>query len=265
MSPAVAQERAVSPTGRPLQPNGSVQHGFPTAPTNGKGKAPVRPKREDDDLNGTDDGFDMASSEQSHQTHTRAKSPAQQIVNNRAVSPTMMNGAQPQSMAAVTMGMNGSSITGRSSPALAGRGSPMPGRASPVVDRSRGTPGGESYQNGTNNPSPTLNGFARPSSRTGGGGSVGNVTADLLRDLKARDLELDSVKRQMAWMKEALAKAARAGFVQSDREGSPEMGVMNNISSSEEGTDGKYAELALKFKQFKAQLQVRIDCVLSLQ
>jgi len=38
------------------------------------------------------------------------------------------------------------------------------------------------------------------------------VTTDL-RDLKVKDVELDSVKRQMAWMKEVLAKAAKVGFV----------------------------------------------------
>ncbi|KAF9566136.1 hypothetical protein CPC08DRAFT_720114 [Agrocybe pediades] len=250
----MSPERAMSPSGRPIQPNGAAQS-LQSGPANGKSKPPVRPRRDDDDLNMTDDGFDMASSEHSHQTHTRAKSPAQQVVTNRAMSPAMMNGGQPQNMAAVTMGMNGNNVTGRSSPALAGRGSPLPGRASPVVtDRSRAA---EPQQNGngTNNPSPTLNGFARPSSRTGGGGSVGNVTADLLRDLKAKDMELDSVKRQMAWMKEALAKATRAGFVQTESGASPEVGGMNNIAASEEGSDARYSELALKFKQFKAQVQ----------
>ncbi|KAJ3505468.1 hypothetical protein NLJ89_g7400 [Agrocybe chaxingu] len=79
-----------------------------------------------------------------------------------------------------------------------------------------------------------------------------NVTADLIRDIKAKDVELDSVKRQVAWMKEALAKATRAGFVQTDREGSPEIG---GVGGSDEGQDSKHAELALKFKQFRAQVQ----------
>ncbi|KAF8973589.1 hypothetical protein BDZ97DRAFT_379394 [Flammula alnicola] len=251
MSPSIPPERAMSPAGR--QPNGVVQQAFSNAAPNGKGKPPVRPRREDDDLNGTDDGFDMISSE-SYQTQTRAKSPAQ-VSSSRAVSPAM-NGGQPPNMVAVSMGINGA--TGRSSPAVTGRSSPLTGRGSPapVVDRSRamgGTPA-EVHQNGPPNISPTVNGFARPSSRTGNG-SVGNVTADLIQNIKAKDLELDSVKRQMAWMKEALAKAARSGFVQTDREGSPEIGVMSNVAGSEESNDGKHAELALKFKQFKAQVQ----------
>lgn len=254
MSPSVVPDRAMSPSGRPSQPNGVVQQALSNAAAaNGKGKAPMRPKREDEDPNGTDDGFDMVSSESFQSQTARARSPAQMNATNRAVSPPL-NGGQAPNMMAVSMGINGT--TGRSSPAVTGRGSPMPGRASPVVDRSRATPVGETYTNGSNNPSPTLNGFARPPSRTGNG-SVGNVAADLVKDLKAKDLELDSVKRQMAWMKEALAKATRAGFVHTDREGSPEIGSVSN----EDGTDGKYAELALKFKQFKAQVQVRTLCV----
>jgi hypothetical protein len=86
------------------------------------------------------------------------------------------------------------------------------------------------------------------------------VTADLINTIKAKDLELDSVKRQMAWMKEALAKATRSGFVQTDREGSPEMGFANSSTPSPEETgDSKYVELALKFKQFKAQVQVSFE------
>ncbi|KDR85383.1 hypothetical protein GALMADRAFT_1324087 [Galerina marginata CBS 339.88] len=252
MSPSVAQERAISPSGgRSQQPNGVVQQALTNvAVANGKAKAPVRPKREDED---TDDGYDMVSSE-SYQTQTRAKSPAQMSTTSRAVSPPL-NGTQAPNMMAVSMGING--VTGRSSPAITGRGSPLPGRASPVVDRSRAMGGGgngETYQNGVNNPSPTINGFVRPPSRTGNGGSVGNVTADLIRDLKAKDVELDSVKRQMAWMKEALTKATRAGFVHTDREGTPEV-FMSNTASSEDGNDSKYAELAIKFKQFKAQVQ----------
>ena len=115
-----------------------------------------------------------------------------------------------------------------------------------MVDRK----GGEGY-------SPTVNGFVRPHSRTGGAGSTGNVTADLVRDLKAKEIELDSVRRQVTWMKEALAKATRAGYVQTDRDGAPDMTGPGAVVN-EDANDGKYAELALKFKQFKASIQVRM-------
>jgi hypothetical protein len=88
-----------------------------------------------------------------------------------------------------------------------------------------------------------MNGFPRPASRTGNG-SVGNVVADLLRDLKAKEVELESVKKQLAWMREGLGKASRAGYVFADGDG------------IEEGGEGERTELVLRFKQFKAQIQV---------
>jgi hypothetical protein len=245
MSPAVGADRAMSPAGR--QPNGVAQQAFANSTQIGKGKPPVRPRREEDDLNGTDDGFDMVSSE-SYQTQSRSKSPAQMSV-NRAGSPAM-NGAQPPNMVAISMGMNGA--TGRSSPLVTGRSSPMTGRGSPAPG-SRGMSASVEGHAGPKDSSPTLNGFPRPGSRNG---SIGNITADLIRDIKAKDLELDSVKRQMAWMKEALAKATRSGFTQTDMEGSPEVGGLSNVVGLEESNDGKYNELALKFKQFRAHIQV---------
>jgi len=238
--------------------NGLAQQAFQNAAV-ANGKPPVRPRREDEGgLDGTDDGLDNGTQE-SYQT--RAKSPAQQQGGTRAVSPPMAGGpaTQAPNMIGVSMGING-----RQSPAVmaatGGRASPMTGRASPVVERPRANgPNGivnDNYQNQREGPnvSPTLNGFVRPSSRTGanGNGSAGNVAGDLVRDLKAKDVELDSVKRQMAWMKEALSKATKAGFVQTDREGGSDMG----LGGADEGQDGKQAELALRFKQFKAQVQV---------
>ena len=257
MSPSVAPgpERAISPAGKkPMQPNGVVQQAFSNAAaSNGKGKAPVRPQRNDEEF-GTDDGLDINSSE-SYQPQSRAKSPS----TTRAVSPPA---SQAPSMAAISMGLNGPS-NGRSSPAVTGRASPLTGRSSPVVRTVAGSNAGhgnETYVPNGPNISPSINGFPRPGSRTGNG-SAGNVTADLINTIKAKDLELDSVKRQMAWMKEALGKATRSGFVHTDREGSPEMGFANNLTPSpEDSGDGKYAEMALKFKQFKAQVQVSFKC-----
>ena len=261
MSPSVASgpERAISPAGKkPLQPNGVVQQAFSNASvSNGKGKAPVRPQRNDEEF-GTDDGLDINSSE-SFPFQSRAKSPS----TTRAVSPPA---SQPPSMAAISMGLNGPS-NGRSSPAVTGRASPLTGRSSPVVRTVAGSNAGhgnETYVPNGPNISPSVNGFARPGSRTGNNNSVGNVTADLINTIKAKDLELDSVKRQMAWMKEALGKATRSGFVHTDREGSPEMGFATNSPSPEDSGDSKYVELALKFKQFKAQVQVSFKIFISL-
>ena len=249
MSPNIAPERAMSPSGRP-GPNGVVQQAFPnSAIGNGKSnKAPVRPERGDGDFNAQEDGYDMVSSESfsmrertvSPDQQTRAKSPAQGSVASRGVSPSSNTGHAPN-MIGVSMGING-----RSSPAVTGRASPSTGRASPVIERPK--PGGGGGEGMTN-------GLVRPGSRTGNG-SGENVAADLLRDLKAKDVELDSVKRQVVWMKEALAKATRAGYVHMDREGSPDL--------ADDGTqESRYTELALKFKQFRAQMQVSRNVMLA--
>ena len=243
MSPSVAPERAISPSGRT---DGVSQQTFSNSVIAGNVKGnrtPIRPERGDGDYGAQEDGYDMVSSESfgvrertvSPDQQSRAKSPAQSVA-SRAVSPSSIAGHAPPNIIGVSMGING-----RSSPAVTGRASPLAGRASPVVERPR--PGGEGYSAAA----PQTNGFT-PASRNGNN-SVGNVAADLVRDLKAKDAELDSVRKQMVWMKEALAKATRAGYVQTDREGSPDI-------ADNDAKESRYTELAVKFKQFRAQMQV---------
>ena len=245
MSPSVAPERAISPSGR-TGSDGVNQQAFSNTAIAGNGKGnrvPMRPERGDGDYGAQEDGYDMVSSESfgvrertvSPDQQSRAKSPAQSVA-SRAVSPSSIAGHAPPNIIGVSMGING-----RSSPAVTGRASPITGRASPVVERPR--PGGEGYSTAA----PQINGFT-PVSRNGNN-SVGNVAADLIRDLKAKDVELDSVRKQMLWMKEALAKATRAGYVQTDREGTPDI-------ADDDAKESRYTELALKFKQFRAQMQV---------
>ncbi|RXW22588.1 hypothetical protein EST38_g3263 [Candolleomyces aberdarensis] len=311
MSPSVGDDarRAVSPEGV-AKPNGissrlgqAVQYPATgslasSAPAsydiNGKGKAPVRPRR-DDDGDGTEDNMDATTSESYHSTRDRTMSPeyAQQMARarspgSRAVSPEQQQyqQQQQQSMMGGVNGITGRSspvvgapngATGRASPLTTGRASPMTGtgRASPAMDvrpKPANPPEGYYAQQqiaAQNQPSGSaMNGFARPMSRGHGGpsGSVGNVAADLVRDLKAKDVEMDSLKRQLTWMKEALGRATKAGFVpvaERDGNGSPTSfdgvnplgpnGVLNG--GIEDAGGASYAELALKFKQFRAYMQ----------
>jgi hypothetical protein len=203
----------------------------------------MRPRRDEEDATTTDDGTDPGTSEYvrertiSPEQHTqpsasaaRAKSPAQVSVASRAVSPANgdYNSGQPPNLVGMTMN------------ALAGRGSPVIDRTKPPTDAFYHPPG-----------SPTVNGFPRPGSR---GGSVGNVTADLIRDMKSKEAELDAMKRQMLWMKQALAKASMSGYIYADRDGSQVEGASGGADDSGEG---RKAEMVLKFKQFKAHIQVR--------
>jgi len=240
MSPSVVPNsdsedprRAMSPAStRSVKPvNGVVQQSIP----NGKNKAPSRPKREDEDII-VDDSIDTRTSESHTRERTvspdqgqpaRAKSPGQFSVGGRAMSPSgdpHTSGQQPNMIGVTMTTVNG-----------------INGRSSPAVDRDRTKTSADGYSNPPG--SPGLNGFVRPASRTGNG-SVGNVAADLLRDLKAKDVELEGAKKQLAWMREGLSKASRAGYIFADRDGIPDDG------------EGQGTELVLKFKQFKAQIQV---------
>ena len=229
--------RAISPTGG-KKPNGIPVQAFAT---NGmSGGKPKRPKREgDDDFLGTDDGHgtDATASESAH----RATSSPDPII-ARAKSPGSFRATSPISQSGPEQQTNIASVAAR----LVDRTrSP-----SPIVNRNN--PPLDAFYSGVR--SPSANGFtsARPGSvgHGGHGGSTGNITADLIRDLKAREAEVDNMKNREVWMKAALSKASRSGFVYEDRDsGEGELDLS--------GDDRKMAELVLNFKQFKAQMQVR--------
>ena len=253
--------RAISPTAN-VRPNGIVQQAFGT---NNKGKTPMRPRREDESTEGsveagTIDSISYSqhrdrgvSPDQVRQQVQRAKSPPSGTA-SRTVSPNgeLYEPRQPPNMVGVSMGMNGVAVAGRGSPAI----SAVTGRTSPAVLASmERTSPVVSYPASQNGSSLALNGGSFPT-RSGSGagtGSVSSVAADLVKDLKAKDFELDGLKRQMSWMKEALLKAAKAGYVLSDRQGSPDLAI-GGVSSLE-GHDR--AELLFKFKQFRVGVQVR--------
>lgn len=251
--------RAISPT-TSVRSNGIVQQAFGA---NNKGKTPMRPRREDESTEGSMEAGTADSHSQTHSQRDRAMSPdqlRQQQAANRAMSPQsgaasrtvspngeLHEARRQPNLVGVSMGMNGSGAAGRGSPAMSavtGRMSPatmnIAGRASPIVNYST------LQQNGS---SPALNGgFPR-----GGNGSVGSVAADLVKDLKAKDMELDGLKRQMSWMKEALSKATKAGYVLSDRQATPDL-IVGGVGGLE-GSDNDRAELLFKFKQFRAEVQ----------
>ncbi|KAJ7071208.1 hypothetical protein C8F01DRAFT_1047057 [Mycena amicta] len=193
-------------------------------PVNGKGKAPMRPPRQDEDT--ADDSMEEAPRERTMSpvqappaaASMRAKSPAFSVA-SRAVSPA-----------------NGMSSNDGPPPNLIGVSLALSGRASPALDRDRSRP-----VDVIPNTSAMAGSQLGHNSRNG---SV-NVTSDLLRDLKAKEQELEVVKRQMLWMKESLGKASKAGYVYVDRDG----------EVAAEGSGDAAVELAMKFKHFKAQMQ----------
>jgi len=116
---------------------------------------------------------------------------------------------------------------------------------SPLVERERGrSPDPQNY--GSQQPNiASVNGFTHGHGTKPG--STGNVTADLIRDLKTRETELETLHRREAWMTAALARASRTGFiyVNGDEDQGP----------SEE--QPKIAEAVITLKQLHGRIQVR--------
>lgn len=220
--------RAMSPSGSSMR---SVTNGIlqPNITNSLRGRNPLQPTIEE---NG---GYDEESSPEVGTIVERAVSPEQRakspnaFSSNRAVSPVaqLSDSQEPLSMASAVMGMNG---VGRS-------GSPVV-----VAERSKSAmEGGYGHKAAQS----SLNGFAP------GKGSTGNLTADLIRDLKHKEAEVEAMKKREAWLKATLSKAARSGFVYADAE------RLESDNEDEDIDSRRVAEMVLNFKHLKAKLQVR--------
>ena len=219
----------VSPTGgRSVQANGVASQSPANSSVKGK---PPRPRREDGDELDDERAAEMIITGERAMSpeQARARSPTA-FAHNRAVSP-VQNGdpypQQPLSMAGVAMGINGTTAT------VARSASPSIGKTSL-----------EGFY-GQKPASPVPNGYHKA-------GSTGNITADLIRDLKEKEAEMEAMKKREVWMKAALSKASRAGFVYADAEDL-------SLNAEDEDIDSrKVAEMVLNLKHLKAKLQVCI-------
>ncbi|KAI0323702.1 hypothetical protein GY45DRAFT_1401236, partial [Cubamyces sp. BRFM 1775] len=221
--------RAVSPTGCSKTPNGAIQ---PQQIVSNKGKG----RACDDEFDGESSPEHMEPAMRESAVSpdgARAKSPT--TTGSRAVSPSkgvssdVYDPSKPQaSVASFMMSQNG---TNARSP-------------SPVVDRSKAPL--ESFYKPS---SPTVNGFAHTKV-----GSTGNPTADLIRDLKDKAAEVEALKKKEAWMKVALLKAARSGYVNAESE--------EELASRADDDDidsRKVTEMVINLKQLKAKIQATVS------
>lgn len=268
--------RAMSPPGsRPgtRTPNGTAASaptqslpGLLNPGSNTKVKAPVRPRRDEDETMGTDDDHatdTIVTSESANSVSTgtratersptptepqtqahRAKSPTYGIA-SRAISPVgSVDGqqGQPATMTSVAMSINGG--LGRS--------------PSPTVDRSK--PPLDAFYQSSASSTPLTSSYAHSHTHSQQKfGSTGNVTADLIRDYKAKEMEVEMLRKREAWMKTALLKASRLGFVQVDEELLEAENLKLGSSTTDEQT--RIMDMILNFKHFKTQMQVNITLV----
>jgi hypothetical protein len=119
---------------------------------------------------------------------------------------------------------------------------------SPLVERERAkSPDTQNY--GQQQPGLTsVNGF--PSAHGTKSGSTSDVSADLIRDIKTRDAELETLRRRQAWMKAALVQACHAGFVYVNAStGDEDRGITDE--------QPKIVEAVITLKQLHGSIQVR--------
>lgn len=223
--------RAVSPTQRAVV-NGNAQNNINNSL---RGKVPVRPPREEaEDYDLGDSPSDIITGERAiSPDNNRARSP-NNFSSNRAASPiASQEGGSYEPISMVSAAIDLQNASARS--------------ASPVVRERARSPLDGQYAHKPS--SPTTNGFAHH--RTGG--STGNLTADLIRDLKDKEAEMEALKKREAWMKAALAKASRAGFVYADE------GQLDTGSENDEDVDSRrVSEMVLNLKHLKSKIQVSL-------
>ncbi|KAI0778416.1 hypothetical protein BD413DRAFT_466819 [Trametes elegans] len=223
--------RAISPTGRLQQaPNGIAQQ---VDSLRDKGK--LRDQERDGESS-PEHPEPAARASAVLPDGVRAKSPT--TTGSRAVSPSQGAVADvydpnaPQaSLASVMMSRSGGHAR-----------TPSP----VVVDRAKGAL--ESFYNKPPG-SPTVNGFVHTKL-----GSTGNLTADLIRDLKDKEAEVEALKKKEAWMRAALLKAERSGFIYAESE--------EELSSRADDDDidsRKVTEMVINLKQLKAKIQATVS------
>jgi hypothetical protein len=221
--------RAMSPQGTraSIKPaNGLVQQPFPNHASE---KRPPRSRDGHVPDDGTEAGGDAGGVRERAYTpdqpgNVRVKSPA-----SRATSPNgepyAPPGLQQPNIASIVAGSTNGSLARSPSPKLPPYQAPMSSSPTP----------------------PTISGSFSPP------GSIAIVTADLIRDLKAKEAEMEEMKKREAWMKLALTKATGAGFVYEDTEA--EALGLGDIGEGKDD-EKRMREMAAKFKQFKAGIQV---------
>ena len=223
--------RTMSPTNTPK--TNDVQ---PTQYTSAeKGKAPMRPKREDEDSDVSDVN---GAPERSMSPEQRARSPTYVGTGgaSRAVSPVQRPGFgddQPASMASLVMSASG------------GGGSGLAARSvSPPVDRSK----------------PPTDAFYT----TGRGNSPGDVTSQpnghIHNSPSPSASGTEDMKRREVWLKAALVRASRSGFVYADAQDPPEDLVLN-FANADQGETKRVEEMIMNLKHMRAAIQVRFLCL----
>jgi len=221
-----ALRRTMSPTNTPK--TNDVQ---PVQYTSAeKGKAPIRPKREDEDSDASDlNGVP----ERAISPEQRARSPNYTGSGgaSRTVSPVQRPGFgddQPASMTSLVMSASRDGLAARS--------------VSPPVDRSK--PPADAFYNSGRDGSPGI----APPQQNGHIQNSPSPSASGVEDMKKRE----------AWLKAALVRASRSGFVYADAQDPPEDLVLD-FAHADQGETKRVVEMIMNLKHMRAAIQVRFS------
>ena len=226
-SDSEALRRTMSPTNAP-KTNDVQPAQYTTAE---KGKAPMRPKREDED---SDVSEVNGAPERAISPEQRARSPTYAVTGgaSRTVSPVQRPGFgddQPPSMTSLVF------------PASKDGGSGLAARSvSPPVDRSK----------------PPVDAFYT----SGRGSSPGTVTSQpnghIHNSPSPSASGVEDTKKREAWLKAALIRASRSGFVYADAQDPPEDLVLD-FANADQGETKRVVEMIMNLKHMRAAIQVR--------
>lgn len=193
-----------------------------------KGKAPMRPKREEDnDLSDANRAAERAISPEQ-----RARSPTSTGTSGviRTVSPVQRQAFddQPASMTSIAVSTSG------------GGGSGLATRSvSPPVDRSKPPPDAF-YTSGRDDSPGTVT--PQPNGHTHNSPSPSASSEDM--------------KRREAWLKAALIRASRSGFIYADAQDPPEDLILD-FANADQGETKRVVEMIMNLKHMRAAIQVR--------
>jgi len=220
--------RTISPTTTTPKTNDALPGQYTSTE---KGKAPVRPKREDEDSDVSDVN---SAPERSVSPEQRARSPiyAGTGGTSRTVSPVQRPGFGDDQLASMTSIVM--SASGGGDPSLATRS------VSPPVDRSK--PPTDAFYTSRTNGSPGTP-TSQPNGHTHDSPSP---SASGVEDMRKRE----------AWLKAALVRASRSGFVYADAQDPPEDLVLD-FANADQGETKRVVEMIMNLKHMRAAIQVR--------
>lgn len=219
--------RTMSPTNTP-RTNDTSPSQYTSAE---KGKAPMRPKRDEEDSDPCDTN---RAAERATSPEQRAKSPTHTGTSGatRTVSPVQRQGLgddQPISMTTIVMSTSkdgGSSLASRS--------------ISPPVDRSK----------------PPADAFYTPGRNSSPGTVTPQPNGHIHNSPSPSSSGIEDMRKREAWLKAALVRASRSGFVYADAQDPPEDLVLD-FAHADQGETKRVVEMIMNLKHMRAAIQVR--------